>query len=71
MAEDFFEAALTGVEFGNRMLTLKEVAEKRGCSKQAVHELVKRGRLEAEEVAGSLRISEAALLLFVPGERAD
>lgn len=72
-AWEYFAALSAQTAHVGRFLTMREAAEARRCTKQSIHELIRRGRLRAEMIGGEWRIPGESLDLFVqqkaPGGR--
>lgn len=64
----FFAACADEIqgETVGKLMTVKEAAEATGRTRQAIHDLVKRGRLHGEYVFGELRIDGTELAAFKP-----
>lgn len=64
----FFAACADEIqgETVGKLLTIREAAAATGRTRQAIHDLVRRGRLHGEWVFGELRIDGNELALFKP-----
>lgn len=70
-ARMFFEAcaAIDSPSYASQLMTVREVAERTDRTRQAVLQLIQRGRLEAEMVMGEWRVMGWAVYSFKPYSR--
>lgn len=61
MSIDAIAEVFDNVDMATGYLTITEAAERLGVSRQRVHQLIKQGRLEAEQVGHIWIIPESAL----------